>query len=210
LLTGLWDAHVDRDPVLALTDQVNPQVLGPGAFQEIDQASAFQAEAAWSQTVLTTSNHAELMTLALKHAVVERRVGHLIFPDELQVLPVPKATASSPQARLGELAISPATESIGQAVDLMANSKHPAIIVGYGARESMDEVTALADQINATILTTSRPRARSRRTIRLRRARQQWHAHSQFPDESGGPLNRVRGALREPYRYPSNQAHHPS
>lgn len=41
LLTGLWDANVDRAPVLALTGQVETQVLGPGAFQEIDQVGAF-------------------------------------------------------------------------------------------------------------------------------------------------------------------------
>jgi thiamine pyrophosphate-dependent acetolactate synthase large subunit-like protein len=29
LLTGLWDAKVDRAPVLALTGQVNTQVFGP-------------------------------------------------------------------------------------------------------------------------------------------------------------------------------------
>ena len=38
LMTGLWDAKVDRAPVLALTGQVDVQVLGPGAFQEIDTA----------------------------------------------------------------------------------------------------------------------------------------------------------------------------
>ena len=30
LLTGLWDAKVDRAPILALTGQVDAQVLGPG------------------------------------------------------------------------------------------------------------------------------------------------------------------------------------
>jgi thiamine pyrophosphate-dependent acetolactate synthase large subunit-like protein/nitrite reductase/ring-hydroxylating ferredoxin subunit len=154
LLTGLWDAHVDRAPVLALTGQVNTQVLGPGAFQEIDQASAFQAVAAWSQTVLTTSNHTELMTLALKHAVVERGVAHLIFPDEVQTLPAPNAAASGPGGRLGEVAIAPATESVDRAIELIARSRHPAIIVGYGARDSMGEVVALADQLNAPVLTT--------------------------------------------------------
>ena len=39
LLTGLWDAKVDRAPVLALTGQVDAQVLGPGAFQEVDLAA---------------------------------------------------------------------------------------------------------------------------------------------------------------------------
>ena len=154
LLTGLWDAHVDRAPVLALTGQVNTQVLGPGAFQEIDQASAFRAVAAWSQTVLTTSNHAELMTLALKHSVVERGVGHLIFPDEVQALPAPDAVASGPGGRLSDVSIAPAMEIVDQAIALIAEAKRPTIIVGYGAREAMDEVVALADELNAPILTT--------------------------------------------------------
>ncbi|MFQ5616042.1 MAG: thiamine pyrophosphate-dependent enzyme [Anaerolineales bacterium] len=56
LLTGLWDAKVDRAPVLALTGQVNTQVLGPGAFQEVPLDKAFDAVAAWSQTVLRPEN----------------------------------------------------------------------------------------------------------------------------------------------------------
>jgi thiamine pyrophosphate-dependent acetolactate synthase large subunit-like protein len=52
LLTGLWDAKVDRAPVLALTGQVQTQVLGPGAFQEVPLAEAFAAVSEWSQTVI--------------------------------------------------------------------------------------------------------------------------------------------------------------
>ena len=51
LLTGLWDAKVDRAPILALTGQVDLQVLGPGAFQEVDLRQAYGGVAAWSQTV---------------------------------------------------------------------------------------------------------------------------------------------------------------
>jgi thiamine pyrophosphate-dependent acetolactate synthase large subunit-like protein/nitrite reductase/ring-hydroxylating ferredoxin subunit len=154
LLTGLWDAHVDRAPVLALTGQVNTQVLGPGAFQEIDQASAFQAVAAWSQTVLSTSNHAELMALALKHAIVQRGVAHLIFPDEVQVLPAPDAAASGPVGRLSDVGITPSAKSIEQAARLIARARRPAIIVGHGACESMEEVLALAERLGAPVLTT--------------------------------------------------------
>ncbi|HQG17777.1 MAG TPA: thiamine pyrophosphate-binding protein, partial [Ornithinibacter sp.] len=56
LLTGLWDAKVDRVPILALTGQVQTQVLGPGAFQEVPLAEAFAAVSEWSQTVLSASN----------------------------------------------------------------------------------------------------------------------------------------------------------
>ncbi len=49
LLTGMWDAKVDRAPVLALTGQVQTQVFGPGAFQDIDLKSAFDAVSRFSQ-----------------------------------------------------------------------------------------------------------------------------------------------------------------
>jgi thiamine pyrophosphate-dependent acetolactate synthase large subunit-like protein/nitrite reductase/ring-hydroxylating ferredoxin subunit len=155
LLTGLWDAHVDRSPVLALTGQVNTQYLGPGAFQEIDQASAFEAVAAWSQTVLHSSNHAELMNLAVKHAVVERGVSNLIFPDEVQVLPDDgSSTAGGPDGRLGDVHIAPAPDSIERAATYLKQATYPTIIVGHGARQSISQVIALAEKIGAPILTT--------------------------------------------------------
>jgi thiamine pyrophosphate-dependent acetolactate synthase large subunit-like protein/nitrite reductase/ring-hydroxylating ferredoxin subunit len=155
LMTGLWDAKVDRAPVLALTGQVDVQVLGPGAFQEIDLAAAFAPVARFSQAVLHTSKHAELMTLACKNALVERDVAHLIFPDDVQTLPaVDSATASSPQGRLATSAIAPAEDVLEDAISLIKKSKRPIVIVGYGARDAMNDVVVLAEYLNAPVLTT--------------------------------------------------------
>ncbi len=76
LLTGLWDAKVDRIPVIALTGQVQTQVLGPGAFQEVPLADAFSAVSAWSQTVLSPDNATELAALAHEYAVISVDVGN--------------------------------------------------------------------------------------------------------------------------------------
>jgi len=155
LMTGLWDAKVDRAPVLALTGQVDAQVLGPGAFQEIDLAAAFAPVARFSQTVLHTSKHAELMTLACKNAVVERDVAHLIFPDDVQTLPaIDSANASGPDGRIAASAIAPADDALRGALDLVEKSKRPIVIVGYGAKDAMGDVIALAERLNAPVLTT--------------------------------------------------------
>ena len=155
LLTGIWDAKVDRHPLLALTGQVQTQVLGPGAFQEIDLASAFEAATNWSRTVLHDSDHGELMNLALKNAIVERGPTHLIFPDEVQVLEAAaNAKASGPKGRLALTDITPAEASLDAALDLLRRAKQPGIIVGYGAREGITEVIELAELLGAPILTT--------------------------------------------------------
>ncbi len=155
LMTGLWDAKVDRAPVLALTGQVDVQVLGPGAFQEVDLASAFEPVARYSQTVLHTSKHAELMSLACKNAIVERDVAHLIFPDDVQTLPADNATKpGSPAGRVAAPAIAPDPSALAEAMTLLGKAKRPIIIVGYGARDGMQEVVALAERLDAPVLTT--------------------------------------------------------
>jgi pyruvate oxidase len=155
LMTGLWDAKVDRAPVLALTGQVDTQVLGPGAFQELDLAAAFAPVAGWSQTVLPGSKHAELVNLACKHALQYREVAHLIFPNEVQEIVVgEEPKASGPQGRLTSTDFSPPAAAVDDALGLLKKSKRPVIIVGHGAREGMPEIIALAEKLRAPVLTT--------------------------------------------------------
>jgi thiamine pyrophosphate-dependent acetolactate synthase large subunit-like protein/nitrite reductase/ring-hydroxylating ferredoxin subunit len=154
LLTGLYDAKVDRAPVLALTGQVQVQVFGPGAFQEVDLAAAFEPVARFSQTVLHTSKHAELVNLAMKNAIVHRDVAHLIFPDDVQTLPANEAIPGGPEGRLADHRISPAESAVRKALELIRGSRRPILVVGYGARECMDEVMSLAEVLDAPVLTT--------------------------------------------------------
>ena len=154
LLTGLWDAKVDRAPVVALTGQVQTQVLGPGAFQDIDLVSAFEAVARFSQTVLPGSDPAELASLAMKNALVERDVAHLILPDEVQVLDAGKAGPGRAEGRLSPTAITPPRRSLDLAIARIARARRPLIIAGYGAQGGMAEVTALAEALNCPVITT--------------------------------------------------------
>jgi len=155
LLTGLWDAKVDRAPVLALTGQVQTQVLGPGAFQEVPLAEAFAAVAEWSQTVLAPGNATELAALAMKHAAVERDVAHLIFPDEVQELPGRDDPPARPRAgRVAATGIAPPEVELDRAAEMLRAAERPVIVVGAGARGCRDQVIAFAERIDAPVITT--------------------------------------------------------
>ncbi|MEX0383468.1 thiamine pyrophosphate-binding protein [Spiribacter sp. 1M153] len=153
LLTGLWDAKVDRAPVLALTGQVQTQVFGPGAFQDIDLKSAFDAVSRFSQPVLTESRHTELANLACKNAIVERDVSHLIFPDDIQTQPS-EALAGHPEGRLGAVAIQPSTADTQSAIAMINAARRPIIVAGHGAWQSQEAVIELAEKLGAPVLTT--------------------------------------------------------
>ena len=155
LLTGLYDAKVDRAPVLALSGQVPSQVLGRGAFQDVDLNAAFADVAVFSRTVHERSDHAELMTLACKHALLERGVAHLVFPDEVQVVAAaPAQAASGPAGRLPDREISPPAAVVADAVARVRVAHRPVIVVGHGARFDMQPVRMLAEHLNAPIVTT--------------------------------------------------------
>jgi len=155
LLTGLWDAHVDNVPLLALAGQVNTQVMGPGTFQEVDLSSAFSAVTRWQQVVLGSENAADLMALAIKHAEVEHGPTALILPDEIQQLPANNPVTQAPRkGRIAATEISPPENELKRAINLINKAKKPAIIAGNGARPFAKEIERFAEQIQAPIIST--------------------------------------------------------
>ena len=165
LLTGLYDAKMDRAPVLALCGQVPSSVRGRGAFQDTDLSAAFADVARYSATVQAGSDAAELMNVACKTALVERDVAHLVLPDEVQVLPAPltlagdgprsdRFAAGSPTGRIADRGIAPAAGVLEAAVEVLDGSARPMVVVGHGARHAMDDIVALAEAIDAPVATT--------------------------------------------------------
>ncbi len=155
LLTGLYDAKEDRAPVVALCGQVPSNVRGRGAFQDTNLEGAFADVSAYSQTLHADSDVAELASLAMKTAIVERNVTNLIFPDELQHRPVADdRAAGSPAGRTGGFAHQPADSQLEAADKLIEQSQRPLIIAGNGARPHRAEVVNLAEALGAPVATT--------------------------------------------------------
>lgn len=154
LLTGLYDAKRDQAPVLAISGQVASKVKGKGAFQDLDLESVFADVAAFSETVHSHSDHAELMTLACKRAIIDQAVTHLMLPDEVQVIPAPESDAGSADGRTAVDRTIPDENSLASAVDRIQRAKRPVIVVGAGARFDMEPIIDLAERLGSPVVTT--------------------------------------------------------
>ena len=155
MFTGLWDAKVDRAPLLALTGQVATQVVGTGNFQEVDLVKAFDSVAEFNHRVEHRSKHSELMSLAIKTAIIKRDVAHLTFPDEVQELPLAdNERAQNDEQRITSFTISPPQECVEKALKMLNKSSKPTIIVGHGARFHMKEIIEFAETLNCPVMTT--------------------------------------------------------
>jgi pyruvate oxidase len=153
LLTGLYDAKLDLAPVVAICGQVPTDALGRGGYQDIDLPTAFQDVAAWTATVHAESDHAELAALAVKQAMDRRGVAHLVVPAEVQSRPS-EAPAGRPEGRLTDRKVRPDEVKLAVAAHLVRDSHRPVLIVGQGAHGAESQVRALAERLNAPVLTT--------------------------------------------------------
>ena len=155
LLTGLYDARLDGAPVVAISGQVPSSVLGRGAFQDLDLSAVFRDVALSTVTVHAGSAHAELAGTAVKHAIDGRGVAHLVLPDEVQDLPS-DAPAGSPIGRAADRATAPPADLLVAAATTLRAARRPVLVVGDGARHAAADVRALAERLNAPVLTTFR------------------------------------------------------
>ncbi len=154
LITGLYDAHLDHMPVLAIVGQQARTALGAHYQQEVDLQSAFKDVAgAFVQTAMVPAQVRHLIDRAVRIALGHRRVTALIVPNELQDLPMeaPPRAHGAVFSGVGWTApvVVPTDSDLQRAADILNAGEKVAILVGAGARGAVDEVIAVADRLGA-------------------------------------------------------------
>jgi len=155
LATGLYDAKLDHAPVLAITGLVKRQLIGPGSFQEIDQHSFFEPICVFNKVLMSEDQTTTLVTLAIKHALVDRGVSHISIPSDLQKLPY-NGDVLPMQGRIPNRNILQCDLLIKEAALVINNAKRPVIIAGFGAIDQGNKLLQLAKKISSPIVTTFR------------------------------------------------------
>jgi len=155
LTTGLYDAKEDHASVISLNGQVETQYTGPGGIQEIDQDAFFRPITVYNNTIYEKNVAVLLLNRAMKYALLHRGVAQLSVPNDIQKLPL-DAEHCARESCIGSFDIMPSDESLQKAAYAINNATKPVILAGWGAYESAEEVLALAEAINAPVLTTFR------------------------------------------------------
>jgi pyruvate oxidase len=155
LVTGLYDAQLDHSPVLALTGMVPRPLIGEGSLQEIDHQAFFEPLSVYNKTLMTEDQTTTLVTLAIKHALLDRGVAHIGIPNDVQKLPY--ETEILPfEGRMPNLAFGQEDWVIEKASKVIDQAERPVILAGFGARGQGTKLLKLASKIGAPIIGTFR------------------------------------------------------
>jgi pyruvate dehydrogenase (quinone) len=154
LTTGLYDALMDHQPVLAIVGQQARNALGGQYQQELDLVSMFKDVAgAYVQQASSPAQIRHLVDRAARIALARRTVTALILPNDLQDEPYedPPRAHGTLRSGVGFRApkIVPYDADLDRAADVLNAGKKVAILVGAGALGATNEVIAAADRLSA-------------------------------------------------------------
>jgi pyruvate dehydrogenase (quinone) len=158
LLNGLYDAKVDRAPVLAITGMPYHDLIGTDYVQDLNTDYLFQDVALVSQRVMGPSHVINLADKAIRAALTRRGVGHLAIPIDTQVAEagadkrskrnIKGHTSESYQAPFRV----PVRSELEKAAQAFQGKHKVAILVGAGARGAGDEVEQAAEKLGAPVI----------------------------------------------------------
>jgi len=156
LLTGLYDARMDHQPVLAIVGQQARAALGGHYQQELDLLSMFKDVAgAFVQQASTPAQVRHLLDRAVRTAVGERRVTAIILPNDLQDLPYhePPKAHGTVHSGIGysRPRVLPFEADLQRAAEVLNAGRKVAMLVGAGALQASEQVMAVAEKLGAGV-----------------------------------------------------------
>jgi pyruvate dehydrogenase (quinone) len=154
LITGLYDALMDHQPVLAIVGQQARNALGGQYQQELDLVSMFKDVAgAYVEQASSPAQVRHQVDRAARIALSRRTVTAIVLPNDLQ----DEAYEDPPRAHgtlrsgvgFARPKIVPHDSELDRAAAVLNAGKKVAMLVGAGALGATDDVIAVADRLSA-------------------------------------------------------------
>ena len=157
MVNGVTHAWMDRSPLIAITDQYGPATYATGLRQRLDQLKLYDSVTKWNatigaRTVRHTLRRAMRVVSAPPPGPVQLDLPSNETLQEAADLPADVPLLPQPAA------LRPDRDSLKPALEMLARARRPIILAGIGVLwdRASDGVVALAEQLGAPVLTTTK------------------------------------------------------
>jgi len=159
LLNGLYDAKLDHQPVLAITELLDSQLLGTSFRQELRLERVFDDVADYNVRVDVPVQVPAVVDIAIGHAMARGTVSHITFSHDLRtgvdtsywVAMTPSATPATAPMFVPAPGVPPANE-LEQAAAVLNQGTRRVLLVGVGGLDARAELLAVADKLASPIV----------------------------------------------------------
>src|SRR5712691_8844584 len=153
LLNGLYDAKLDRAPVLAITGHAFHDLIETHQQQDVDLDRVFMDVSVYNARVMGAAHVENVTHLACRTALAYKGVAHINFPVDLQEQKggersdrnVPRHNSDI----VGRSARVPPPSELSLAAELLNAARKPVLLAGQGALGATDELLDVAERLGA-------------------------------------------------------------
>ncbi len=155
LPNAMYDAKMDKVPMLVLTGQIESDLIGTNAVQEINQILLFEDATCFNREVRTADNLVDILQLAIQTAIIKRGVAHVsIATDVLRKAEVKRMPSSAVYHMKPR--VMPEPDLIEKAAEILNSKSNVTVLYGGGSRDAVDELLACAGLLQAPMVHTVR------------------------------------------------------
>lgn len=155
MLEPMYDAKLDKVPMLVITGQIESARIGTNTVQEINQLLLFADVAAFNREVRSANNLIDILQLAIQTAISQRTVSHVsIATDVLREAAVKRMPSTAVYDMPYHLI--PDEILIQKAAAILNKKNNITILYGDGARDASEELLKLAELLSAPLVHTVR------------------------------------------------------
>jgi len=150
LINGLFDAHRNHVPVLAIAAQIPSSEIGLSYFQETHPQELFKECSYYVELVTNPLQMPQALHRAMRTAILRRGVAVLVIPGDVALLQAPVPADQWPALR--QPRVVPQDADIALLASLLNNSSAITLLCGSGCAGAHDQVVALADKLAAPVV----------------------------------------------------------
>jgi pyruvate dehydrogenase (quinone) len=160
LLGGLYDAKLDHQPVLAVTESQEIRLLGTGFQHELQLEKVFDDVADYNVMVDVPLQVPAVVDIGIGHALARGTVSHITFPPGLEetaadpsILALLTPTGTPPTAPLLTAGPGvPPDADLRRAAEVLNRGSRVALLVGAGGLAARAELRAVAERLASPIV----------------------------------------------------------
>jgi pyruvate dehydrogenase (quinone)/pyruvate oxidase len=162
LLSGLYDAKIDRLPVVAVSGHHYHDVIGTYTQQDVDLDKLFQDVAVYSERVMGPAHAENVAHIACRDALGLRGVAHINVPTDIQSQRVERRSPENVahhQSAAPDRTFQPSEAQLRRAAEVLGAGSRVALLCGPEVDSSDDALVAIADRLGAPIIAPGLGRA---------------------------------------------------
>ncbi|WP_125605379.1 pyruvate oxidase [Lapidilactobacillus bayanensis] len=154
LLNGLYDAKVDRVPVLAIVAQVPSKNMNIDFFQAMNEEPIFNDVAVFNRTVMTAQSLPKVIDEAIQEAYEKRGVAVVTVPKDFGWAQIKDNYVSNARTQIEPYIVQPDPVKINDAIALINEAKGPVIYFGLGAKHARKQLEELSEKFKMPLISS--------------------------------------------------------